>query len=128
MVAVEANKAKSPSPDIILRRDNDFLRTAVPHEWDSNEEDDAEEGDRKVPDVQKDDLASRRARMNQFKPGVAHHFLPSSCSSKDREKWEGIRLASQHAVLERMEKMEQEKRRCERRMGVSWWSEKLCWL
>ncbi|XP_057186771.1 LIM and calponin homology domains-containing protein 1a isoform X3 [Triplophysa rosa] len=110
VVAVEANKAKSPSPDIILRRDNDFLRTAVPHEWDSNEEDDGEEGDRKVPDVQKDDLASRRARMNQFKPGVTHYFLPSSCSLKDREKWEGIRLASQHTVLERMEKMEQEKK------------------
>ncbi|XP_055061600.2 LIM and calponin homology domains-containing protein 1a isoform X8 [Misgurnus anguillicaudatus] len=109
VVAVEADKAKPPSPDIILRRDNDFLRTAVPHEWDSNEEDD-EEGPSKVPDVQKDDLASRRARMNQFKPSVKHHFLPGSCSWKDREKWEGIRLASQHAVLERMEKMEQEKK------------------
>nr|XP_055061599.1 LIM and calponin homology domains-containing protein 1a isoform X6 [Misgurnus anguillicaudatus] len=109
VVAVEADKAKPPSPDIILRRDNDFLRTAVPHEWDSNEEDD-EEGPSKVPDVQKDDLASRRARMNQFKPSVKHHFLPGSCSWKDREKWEGIRLASQHAVLERMEKMELEKK------------------
>ncbi|XP_050962566.1 LIM and calponin homology domains-containing protein 1a isoform X1 [Labeo rohita] len=107
---VEASKAKSPSPDIILRRDNEFMRAAAPHQWDSNEEDDDEEAERKVPDVQKDDLASRRARMNQFKPSVAHHFLPSSCSWKDREKWEGIRLASQHAMLERMEKMEQEKR------------------
>ncbi|ROI16023.1 LIM and calponin homology domains-containing protein 1, partial [Anabarilius grahami] len=107
---VEANKAKPPSPDIILRRDNDFMRAAATHQWDSNEEDEDEEAEQKVPDVQKDDLASRRARMNQFKPSVAYNFLPVSCSWKDREKWEGIRLASQHAVLERMEKMEQEKK------------------
>ncbi|XP_026059705.1 LIM and calponin homology domains-containing protein 1a isoform X2 [Carassius auratus] len=107
---VEASKAKPPSPDIILRRENEFMCTAAPQQWDSNDEDDDEEAERKVPDVQKDDLASRRARMNQFKPSVAHHFLPGSCSWKDREKWEGIRLASQHAVLERMEKMEQEKK------------------
>ncbi|XP_051993696.1 LIM and calponin homology domains-containing protein 1a isoform X2 [Xyrauchen texanus] len=110
VIAEELNKAKPPSPDIILRRDNDFLCAAAPHEWDSNEEDDDEEGERKVPDVQKDDLASRRARMNQFKPSVTHHFLPGSCSWKDREKWEGIRLASQQAILERMENSEQEKR------------------
>jgi len=36
---VEDNKAKPPSPDIILRRDNDFMRAAAPHQWDSNEED-----------------------------------------------------------------------------------------
>ncbi|XP_077060942.1 LIM and calponin homology domains-containing protein 1a isoform X6 [Siphateles boraxobius] len=107
---VEDNKAKPPSPDIILRRDNDFMRAAAPHQWDSNEEDEDAETEQKVPDVQKDDLASRRARMNQFKPSVAHNFLPGSCSWKDREKWEGIRLASQHAVLERMEKMELEKK------------------
>uniref|UniRef100_A0A8C2FUB1 LIM and calponin homology domains 1a n=1 Tax=Cyprinus carpio TaxID=7962 RepID=A0A8C2FUB1_CYPCA len=106
---MEASKAKPPSPDIILRRHNEFMHAAAPQQWDSNEEDDDEEAEQKVPDVQKDDLASRRARMNQFKPRIAHHFLPGSCSWKDREKWEGIRLASQHAVLERMEKMEQEK-------------------
>ncbi|XP_051561404.1 LIM and calponin homology domains-containing protein 1-like isoform X3 [Myxocyprinus asiaticus] len=109
VIAEELNKAKPSSPDIILRRDNDFLCAAAPHEWDSNEEDEDEEGERKVPDVQKDDLASRRARMNQFKPSVTHHFLPGSCSWKDREKWEGIRLASQQAILERMENSEQEK-------------------
>ncbi|XP_016299598.1 LIM and calponin homology domains-containing protein 1-like isoform X2 [Sinocyclocheilus anshuiensis] len=108
--SVEDSEAKPPSPDIILRRDNEFMRATAPQQWDSNEEDDDEEAERKVPDVQKDDLASRRARMNQFKPSVAHHFLPSTCSWKDQEKWEGIRLASQHAVLERMEKIEQEKR------------------
>ncbi|KAL7855751.1 hypothetical protein AOLI_G00193550 [Acnodon oligacanthus] len=111
VTGVEPNQAKSPSPDIILRRDNDFLRADHPHDWDVNEDDeDEEEKERRVPDVQKDDLASRRARMNQSRPNVTHHFLPVECSMKDRERWEGIRLASQHAVLERMEKMEQEKR------------------
>ncbi|XP_053336153.1 LIM and calponin homology domains-containing protein 1a [Clarias gariepinus] len=109
VTAVEPDQAKSPSPDIIRRCDNTVLRAEHTHEWD--EEDEDEEGDdRKVPDIQKDDLASRRARMNRPKPNVAHQFLPSSCSSKDRERWEGIRLSSQHAVLEMLEKMEQDKK------------------
>lgn len=115
MTAVEPEQAKSPSPDIIRRCDNNFLRGEQTHEWDEDDDDDDDEGeerDRKVPDIQKDDLASRRARMNRPKPSVAHQFLPSSCSSKDRERWEGIRLSSQHAVLEMLEKMEQEKKRC----------------
>ncbi|XP_053533620.1 LIM and calponin homology domains-containing protein 1a isoform X3 [Ictalurus punctatus] len=113
VTAVEPEQAKSPSPDIIRRCDNSFLRGEQTHEWDEDDDDDDDEGeerDRKVPDIQKDDLASRRARMNRPKPSVAHQFLPSSCSSKDRERWEGIRLSSQHAVLEMLEKMEQEKK------------------
>ncbi|KAL7841504.1 hypothetical protein SRHO_G00251950 [Serrasalmus rhombeus] len=110
VTGVEPDQAKSPSPDIILRRDNDFQRADHPHDWDDNEDDEDEDAERRIPDVQKDDLASRRARMNQSRPNVTHHFLPVECSMKDRERWEGIRLASQHAVLERMEKMEQEKR------------------
>lgn len=117
MIATEPDKVRSPSPDIILRHDND-PRTEQHHDWDANNDDDEDEdGERRVPDVQKDDLASRRARMNQPRPNVTHHFLPVGCSSKDRERWEGIRLASQQAVLERMEKMEQEKRRCVGRSG-----------
>lgn len=111
MTAAEPDQPKLPSPDIIRRYDNDFLRAERPNEWDEEDEED-EEGDRKVPDIRKDDLASRRARMSQPKPSVAHQFLPSSCSRKDRERWEGIRLSSQHAVLEMLEKMEQEKKRC----------------
>uniref|UniRef100_A0AAR2J2G1 LIM and calponin homology domains 1a n=1 Tax=Pygocentrus nattereri TaxID=42514 RepID=A0AAR2J2G1_PYGNA len=110
VTGVEPDQAKSPSPDIILRRDNDFQRADHPHDWEDNEDDEDEDAERRIPDVQKDDLASRRARMNQSRPNVTHHFLPVECSMKDRERWEGIRLASQHAVLERMEKMEQEKR------------------
>ncbi|KAI4875173.1 hypothetical protein NFI96_014239 [Prochilodus magdalenae] len=110
VTVAEPEQPKSPSPDIILRRDNDFLRAEHPHDWEANEEDEDEDAERRVPDVQKDDLASRRARMNQSRTNVTHQFLPVGCSMKDRERWEGIRLASQHAVLERMEKMEQEKR------------------
>ncbi|XP_036438925.1 LIM and calponin homology domains-containing protein 1a isoform X3 [Colossoma macropomum] len=110
VTGVEPDQAKSPSPDIILRHDNDFLRADHPHDRDANKDDEDENAERRVPDVQKDDLASRRARMNQSRPHVTHHFLPVGCSMKDRKRWEGIRLASQHAVLERMEKMEQEKR------------------
>ncbi|KAI5628185.1 LIM and calponin-likey domains-containing protein 1 isoform X3 [Silurus asotus] len=109
VTCVEPNQAKSPSPDIIRRCDNNVSRDEQPHEWDK-EDDEDEEGDRKVPDIQKDDLASRKARMNQPKPSVAHQFLPSLCSSKDRERWEGIRLSSQHAVMEMLEKMEQDKK------------------
>lgn len=111
MTTVELDQGKSPSPDIIRQCDNDFLRAEHTHERDK-EDDEDKEGDRKVPDIQKDDLASRRARMNQPKRSVAHQFLPSSCSRKDRERWEGIRLSSQHAMLEMLEKMEQEKKRC----------------
>lgn len=107
----EPEQAKLPSPDIIRRCDNNFPRDELTHELDEDEDED-EEGDRKVPDIQKDDLASRRARMNQPKPSVAHQFLPSTCSKKDQERWEGIRLSSQNAVLEMLEKMEQEKKRC----------------
>ncbi|XP_060772525.1 LIM and calponin homology domains-containing protein 1a isoform X10 [Neoarius graeffei] len=109
VTTVELDQGKSPSPDIIPQCDNDFLRAEHTHERDK-EDDEDKEGDRKVPDIQKDDLASRRARMNQPKRSVAHQFLPSSCSRKDRERWEGIRLSSQHAMLEMLEKMEQEKK------------------
>lgn len=112
MTAAEPDQAKHPSPDIIRRCDNNFPRAERTHECDEDDYDKDEEGDRKVPDIQKDDLASRKARMNHPKPSVAHQFLPSSCSKKDRERWEGIRLSSQHAVLEMLEKMEQEKKRC----------------
>lgn len=48
-----------------------------------------------------------------------HHFLPVACSRRDQERWEGIRRASQKAVLEKMERMEQEKKRCgEREAGL----------
>ncbi|XP_062865274.1 LIM and calponin homology domains-containing protein 1a isoform X2 [Trichomycterus rosablanca] len=108
VIREEPEQVESPPPDIILRRDNNFLRADRAHEWDGEDDEDGD-GDRKVPDIQNDDLASRRARMNQPKPNAVHRFLPSACSEKDRERWEGIRLSSQHAVLESVEKIKQEK-------------------
>ncbi|XP_047672107.1 LIM and calponin homology domains-containing protein 1a isoform X5 [Tachysurus fulvidraco] len=110
VTSIESVQAKSPSPDVIRQCDNNLSQAEYPHEWNEEDDEEDEEGDKKVPDIQKDDLASRRARMNQPKPSAAHQFLPSMCSTKDRERWEGIRLSSQHAVLEMLEKMEQEKK------------------
>ncbi|XP_035385783.1 LIM and calponin homology domains-containing protein 1a isoform X4 [Electrophorus electricus] len=106
LIGGHPEEAKPPSPDIILRQDNAFLRTEQLQQQDDEDKHD----DRKVPDIRKDDLASRRVRTNQSRPTVAHHFLSGVCSRKDHERWEGIRLASQHAVLEQMEKMHQDKR------------------
>uniref|UniRef100_A0A3B3RTF8 LIM and calponin homology domains 1 n=1 Tax=Paramormyrops kingsleyae TaxID=1676925 RepID=A0A3B3RTF8_9TELE len=89
---------RGPTPDIILRKDNDFSRMQQEHESDSGEE---EEAERRLPDLEKDDLASRRARMSRGTPRVRHQFLPSTCSSQDRERWERIRRSSQQAALER---------------------------
>ncbi|CAL8330432.1 unnamed protein product [Merluccius merluccius] len=93
---------KGPSPDIILRRDNDFL-TNHKATWDSSSSDGEgdEDARKKVPDVRKDDLASRRAARVAAAPRV-HQFLPAPvCSSRDRERWEGIRRASQQALQEK---------------------------
>ncbi|KAK1792589.1 hypothetical protein P4O66_012518, partial [Electrophorus voltai] len=106
LIGGHPEEAKPPSPDIILRQDNAFLRTEQLQQQDDEDKHD----DRKVPDIRKDDLASRRVHTNQSRPTVAHHFLSGVCSRKDHERWEGIRLASQHAVLEQMEKMHQDKR------------------
>uniref|UniRef100_UPI001EAE9FFA LIM and calponin homology domains-containing protein 1-like n=1 Tax=Oncorhynchus gorbuscha TaxID=8017 RepID=UPI001EAE9FFA len=62
---LEQQEVKSPSPDIILRRHNDFL-TNQRAAWDSDSEGEAEGeegggGVRRVPDIRRDDLASRRA-------------------------------------------------------------------
>ncbi|XP_048851561.1 LIM and calponin homology domains-containing protein 1a isoform X9 [Brienomyrus brachyistius] len=91
---------RGPTPDIILRKDNEFSRMQQEHESDSGEE---EEAERRVPDVEKDDLASRRAQMSRGTPRMQQQFLPSSCSSQDRERWERIRRSSQQAALERQQ-------------------------
>nr|XP_014346232.1 PREDICTED: LIM and calponin homology domains-containing protein 1 isoform X4 [Latimeria chalumnae] len=79
--------------DIILRRENAFLMYYQGNDLESDEE------EHRVPDVEKDDLATRKARMSQFTPKVAfNQFLPVTCTKQDREKWEAIKLASQRAV------------------------------
>nr|XP_061792140.1 LIM and calponin homology domains-containing protein 1-like [Nerophis lumbriciformis] len=87
---------KPDSPDIILRRDNDFLSSRKAP-WDSSS--DGESEDQKVPDVRKDDLASRRAARGPAVP-EAHQFVtaPPSLERKDRERWESIRRSSRETL------------------------------
>ncbi|KAF7666739.1 hypothetical protein LDENG_00093160 [Lucifuga dentata] len=96
----EEREVRSPSPNIILRCDNDFL-TSHKAAWESSS-DEEEEGElRKVPDVHRDDLASRRAPRGPVAPNV-HQFVPwPVCSDRDRERWEGIRRASLQTLQEK---------------------------
>uniref|UniRef100_G3PYD0 DUF4757 domain-containing protein n=1 Tax=Gasterosteus aculeatus aculeatus TaxID=481459 RepID=G3PYD0_GASAC len=96
----EGQEVRPPSPNIILRCENDFL-SSQKSAWDSSSSDVDEEAEvRKVPDVRRDDLASRRAHRGPVAPKV-HQFVPApACSSKDRERWEGIRRSSQQKEKE----------------------------
>ncbi|XP_033941735.1 LIM and calponin homology domains-containing protein 1-like isoform X7 [Pseudochaenichthys georgianus] len=97
---MEEQEVRSPSPSIILRCENEFLNTHK-SAWDSSSDVEEEAEVRKVPDVCKDDLASRRAHRGTVAPKV-HQFVPTpACSSKDRERWEGIRRASQQTLQEK---------------------------
>lgn len=97
---MEDQGVRSPSPNIILRCDNDFL-SSPKSAWDSSS--DGEEGAemRKVPDVSKDDLASRRALRGPVATKVHQFVPPPVCSNKDRERWEGIRRSSQKTLQEK---------------------------
>lgn len=96
----EEQEVRPPSPNIILRRDNDFLNSQK-SAWDSSSDAEGEAEVQKVPDVHRDDLASRRAPRVPSTPKV-HQFVPSpTCTNKDRERWEGIRRASQLTLQER---------------------------
>ncbi|XP_045073753.1 uncharacterized protein LOC121563228, partial [Coregonus clupeaformis] len=101
----EKQEVRSPSPNIILRRHADFL-TNQKAAWDSDSEGEAEGeegggGVRKVPDVRRDDLASRRAPRPPAAPRVHQYIPPPACSLRDRELWEDIRRASHTALMER---------------------------
>lgn len=99
--AVEDQAPRAPSPNIILRCQNDFL-SSHKSAWDSPSDGEGDEADKpRVPDVRRDDLASRRAPRGPVAFNV-HQFVPRpACSSKDRERWEGIRLASQRSLQEK---------------------------
>uniref|UniRef100_A0AAZ3QC02 DUF4757 domain-containing protein n=1 Tax=Oncorhynchus tshawytscha TaxID=74940 RepID=A0AAZ3QC02_ONCTS len=104
---LEQQEVKSPAPDIILRRHNDFL-TNQRAAWDSDSEGEAEGeegggGVRRVPDVRRDDLASRRAPRPLTAPRAYQYIPPPACSLQDRELWEDIRRASHTALMDRME-------------------------
>lgn len=97
---MEEQEVRSPSPNIILRCDNDFL-SSQKAAWDSPSDGEEEAEVRKVPDVRRDDLASRRARRGTVAPKVHQFVPPPVCSNKDRERWEGIRRASQQTLQEK---------------------------
>ncbi|XP_072352752.1 LIM and calponin homology domains-containing protein 1-like isoform X3 [Scyliorhinus torazame] len=80
------------TPDIILRRENTFLTNYQDSESESEEE-------QKVPDIEKDDLALRKAQMHQSKSKIAvNQFLPGPCTKKDRERWQSIKQSTYKAA------------------------------
>uniref|UniRef100_A0A6I8R7R7 LIM and calponin homology domains 1 n=1 Tax=Xenopus tropicalis TaxID=8364 RepID=A0A6I8R7R7_XENTR len=68
------------APDIVLRKENTFLKSYEGMGSDSEEEEEC-----KVPDIQRDDLATRRARMNQPKsPMQFNQYIQGSYLNKNR--------------------------------------------
>ncbi|KAJ8000423.1 hypothetical protein DPEC_G00179980 [Dallia pectoralis] len=108
--------SQRPTPDIILRCHNDFL-TNLKAAWDSDSEGEGvADGVRRVPDLDRDDLASRRNPRPHTAPRM-HQYIPDqTCSQRDRQVWENIRKASHRALVEKMavEKMEVEKMEVEK--------------
>ncbi|XP_051473388.1 LIM and calponin homology domains-containing protein 1 isoform X6 [Apus apus] len=97
----QACEDNGSTPDIILRRDNPFMTHYQGK--DSGSEDEAAS---RVPDLEKDDFATRRARMNQPKHVVPFNsFLIGPYTSKDKGKLEDIKKPLQ------MEKQEHARRR-----------------
>ncbi|XP_066404578.1 LIM and calponin homology domains-containing protein 1 [Molothrus aeneus] len=89
------------TPDIILRKDNPFMTHYQGK--DSGSEDEAAS---RVPDLEKDDFATRRARMNQPKHIVPFNsFLIGPYTSKEKGKPEDVKKPLQ------MEKKEHARRR-----------------
>nr|XP_042113412.1 LIM and calponin homology domains-containing protein 1 isoform X2 [Peromyscus maniculatus bairdii] len=75
--------------DIILRKENPFL---TQHGRDSESEDEVA---CRLPDLEKDDFAARRARMNQSKPQVPlNQLLYGPYQKKDGEKAGGSKQVS----------------------------------
>uniref|UniRef100_A0A803TBE5 LIM and calponin homology domains 1 n=1 Tax=Anolis carolinensis TaxID=28377 RepID=A0A803TBE5_ANOCA len=72
------------TPDIILRKENPFMLCY--QQKDSGSED---ERDEKIPDIEKDDFAIRKARLNQPKLTLPfNHYFLGSCTKKERGKVE----------------------------------------
>ncbi|XP_063013434.1 LIM and calponin homology domains-containing protein 1 isoform X1 [Melospiza melodia melodia] len=108
MSAAQRYSSKKPicedsgsTPDIILRKDNPFMTHYQGK--DSGSEDEAAS---RVPDLEKDDFATRRARMNQPKHIVPFNsFLIGPYTSKEKGKPEDVKKPLQ------MEKKEHARRR-----------------
>ncbi|XP_048220785.1 LIM and calponin homology domains-containing protein 1 isoform X1 [Perognathus longimembris pacificus] len=83
-----SSEEKEAVCDIILRKENPFLT----HQAGSESEDEAV---CRLPDLEKDDFAARRARMNQTKPMVPlHQLLYGPYRKKDVEKSGGSKNLS----------------------------------
>lgn len=81
-----------PTPDIILRKENPFMLSY--QRKDSGSED---EKDDRIPDLEKDDLAVRRARLNQPKLVLPfNHYLLGLYTSKDQSKTEEGKKRKKH--------------------------------
>ncbi|XP_054912442.1 LIM and calponin homology domains-containing protein 1-like isoform X3 [Poeciliopsis prolifica] len=93
----EEKEARSPSPNIILRSENEFLSSNSPA-CDSSSDSEQDVETRRVPDVQRDDLASRRVHRSPGNSRVHQFVPPPICTTRDRERWEGIRRASQQTL------------------------------
>ncbi|XP_027873286.1 LIM and calponin homology domains-containing protein 1-like isoform X2 [Xiphophorus couchianus] len=93
----EEKEARSPSPNIILRSENEFLSSHSPA-CDSSSDGEQDVETRRVPDVHRDDLASRRVHRSPGNSRVHQFVPPPACTTKDRERWEGIRRASQQTL------------------------------
>ncbi|XP_052054290.1 LIM and calponin homology domains-containing protein 1 isoform X14 [Apodemus sylvaticus] len=85
-----SNEEKEAIRDIILRKENPFLTHQ--HGKDSESEDEAT---CLLPDLEKDDFAARRARLNQSKPVVPlNQLLYGPYRNKDAEKAGGSKRPS----------------------------------
>lgn len=90
--------------DIILRKENPFLTHQ--HSKDSESEDEA---GCQLPDLEKDDFAARRARMNQTKPAVPlNQLLYGPYRKREVEKSDGSKYLSKGVS----EKKQLEYKRC----------------
>ncbi|XP_043971668.1 LIM and calponin homology domains-containing protein 1-like isoform X6 [Gambusia affinis] len=96
-VITEEKEARSPSPNIILCSENEFLSSHSPA-CDSSSDGEQDVETRRVPDVHRDDLASRRVHRSAGNSRVHQFVPPPACTTKDRERWEGIRRASQQTL------------------------------
>ncbi|EMP26720.1 LIM and calponin like proteiny domains-containing protein 1, partial [Chelonia mydas] len=80
-----------PTPNIILHKEKPSMMHYQGK--DSGSEDEAV---CRVPDLEKDDFAARRARLNQPKLTVSfNQFLVGPCTNKDKGKLEGVKKPSQ---------------------------------
>jgi hypothetical protein len=86
----QSSEEKEAIRDIVLRKENPFLTHQ--HGKDSESEDEAA---CLLPDLEKDDFAARRAKMNQSKPMVPlNQLLYGPYRNKDAEKAGGSKQLS----------------------------------